>query len=103
VRKTDLQPRIQIFVCTNVRPDGDPLASGCGAAGPGVYDALKREVMRSGRAADVWVTRTACSGHCPPRGCSVVIQPANEHWIEATGADAAVLLSRALETTRDRR
>lgn len=90
------KPRLQLFVCTNARAAGDPLASGCGAHGPAVYAALKREVGRAGRVSDAWVTRTACLGHCPPHGCSVAVWPDNEQYVDVTERDAAAIAARAL-------
>jgi predicted metal-binding protein len=95
-----LQPAAQLFVCTNVRASGDPLASGCGEHGPAVYAALKRTVATAARTHDVWVTRTACLGHCPPRGCSVVVHPGNAQYINVTVADVPQLARRAMEPGR---
>jgi (2Fe-2S) ferredoxin len=89
-------PRAQIFVCTNERLATDPLTSACGRVGMGVYTAVKRAVGAAGRVGDIWVTRTACLGHCPPRGCSVAIYPTNEQWIDATPADAGAIVDRAI-------
>jgi predicted metal-binding protein len=94
------RPRAQLFVCTNQRRADDPLASGCGVAGPRVYDALKREVARAGRVADTWVTRTGCLGHCPRGGCAVALYPGNEHFIDVDEHDACSLAARAMGATR---
>lgn len=91
-----MRPRVQVLVCTHARAPTDPLASGCGAAGPAVFSAMKRAVIASGRAARVWVTATGCMGHCPRVGCSVALHPMNEHHVEVTEADAPALTSRAL-------
>jgi predicted metal-binding protein len=95
-----MKPRVQLFVCTNNRDANDPLKSGCGAHGPGVYQAMKREVARRGRVVDVWVTRTLCLGQCPPEGCSVSLEPSREQWVEVREGDVTTLLDRALGTTR---
>jgi predicted metal-binding protein len=100
MRPAALHPRAQLFVCTNVRRAGDPLASGCGDAGPRVFDALKRQVAQAGRIRDVWVTRTACLGHCPREGGAVAVCPGGEHFINVTEHDAGALLARALDVTR---
>jgi (2Fe-2S) ferredoxin len=95
------KPRVQLFVCTNARAAGDPLESACGAAGPGAYAALKRAVAAAGRVGDAWITRAACLGHCPPRGCAVALYPSNEHWVNVTEADAGEILARALASVAD--
>ena len=100
MKRARLQPVIQLFVCTNSRDASDPLCTGCGASGPSVYQALKREVAHEGRAGDVWVTRTLCLGQCPPTGCTVAIQPENTHWVGVTESDANTLLRHALSRTR---
>jgi (2Fe-2S) ferredoxin len=95
-----MKPTVQLFVCTNNRDANDPLKSGCGAHGPGVYQAMKREVARRGRMVDVWVTRTLCLGQCPPVGCSVAIEPAREQWVEVRESDVTALLDRAIGTAK---
>lgn len=91
-----LRPLAQVFVCTNARRSGDPLRSGCGAAGPALFAALKRLALEGGLAGRVWVTATGCQGHCPRAGCAVSLQPHNDHRIEATEADARDILRDAL-------
>ena len=100
MRTAPLKPVVQLLVCTNARDASDPLRSGCGAHGPRVYQALKRGVAEQGRVFDVWITRSLCMGQCPPNGCTVAIQPANEHWVDVTEADAGALIARALGTKR---
>ncbi len=91
-------PAAQWFVCTNARPAGDPLASGCGAEGPGVFSALKQSVLRGGGLGrGVWVTATGCLGHCPRSGCAAVLYPRNRHFTEVTLADVPELVRRTLE------
>jgi (2Fe-2S) ferredoxin len=90
------KPRAQLYVCTNARVAGDPLQSACGLTGPEVYLAAKNAVGRAGRVGDVWVTRTACQGYCPPRGCSVALYPDGRRWINVTAADAAQVIAEAL-------
>jgi len=68
-------PRVHLFVCAN-RREGSPLGPGCGDRGEAVYAALKEEVARRGRIADVWVTKTHCLGICPKDGCTVARWPA---------------------------
>lgn len=89
-------PRVHLLVCANARAADDPLRSGCGAAGPAVFAALKSAVLGAGAARGVWVTRTACLGHCPRVGCAVVIHPRNEHRVEVTADDAPALLREVL-------
>ncbi len=89
------RPFAQIFVCTHARPPDDPLASGCGVAGPDVFRALKSLVIHVAGQGDVWVTATACLGHCPRKGCSVTVHPHNVHFVEVTAADAEGLIARA--------
>ncbi len=102
MRQGTMRPRAQLFVCVNARRTDDPLRSGCGDAGPALFTALKRETLRAGLATELWVTATACLGHCPRTGCSVTLHPRNEHWIEAHEADAAALLRRARDAEDER-
>ena len=97
------KPRAQLYVCTNAREAGDPLQSACGRVGPEVYLAAKNAVGRQGRVGDVWVTRTACQGYCPPRGCSVAIYPSGERLINVTADDTADLVALALAAAGERR
>ena len=101
MRATDLRPLRQIFVCTNALAAEDPMRSGCGASGPAVFVALKSAVLRRGLTRDVWVTGTGCLGHCPRRGCSVVIHPANEHLVEVEPGDAMQVLHAATRPSQD--
>src|SRR4051812_38163803 len=94
------KPRAQVFVCANVRASDDPLASGCGKAGPDVFCAIKRAITKAGRVHDVWVTRTGCLGHCPPFGCSVALYPGNEQLSRVTEGDVAAIVAVALGETR---
>ncbi len=103
MKRASLEPTVQLFVCTNARDANDPLKSGCGAHGPGVYQAVKREVARRGRVGDVWVTRTLCLGHCPREGCSVAIEPSREQWVEVRDEDVTTLVDRALGPARTTR
>jgi predicted metal-binding protein len=96
MRPTSARPIAQVFVCTNARAPDDPLRSGCGAAGPALFAALKRRVIDGGVAARVWVTATGCQGHCPRAGCAVTLHPKNEHLIEAAEPDAPDILRAAL-------
>ncbi len=83
-----LRPAAQVFVCTNARRPGDPLRSGCGAAGPALFAALKRLAIEGGLAGRVWVTATGCMGQCPPSGCAVAVYPRNEHLVAVVEDDA---------------
>lgn len=94
MRLSALRPRVQLFVCANVRAADDPIRSGCGAHGPDVFAALKREVIASGAARSVWVTATRCQGQCPAKGCAVAIYPQSEHLADVTLDDVAALLAR---------
>ncbi len=95
VTPASFRPEVHFFVCTDVRPADDPMRSGCGASGPAVFAALKREALARGEAASVWVTSAGCLGHCPPSGCSVAVYPRNEHHVAVTEADAPALFQRA--------
>lgn len=95
MKRASFAPRAQLFVCTNLRAADDPLASGCGAAGPRVFAALKRAVAAQGEVAAVWVTATRCLGHCPRRGCAVVVEPAGAQLVEVEAEDAPELLRLA--------
>lgn len=95
-----LRPSAQIFVCTNARADDDPLRSGCGANGPDVFAALKREALARGVGAAVWVTATRCLGLCPKSGCAAVLHPSGEQWADVTSADVPSLFLRAVKDGR---
>jgi (2Fe-2S) ferredoxin len=90
-------PRLHLFVCAN-RRSGSPLGPGCAERGDEVYDALKQEVAKRGRIADVWVTKTHCLGVCPKEGATVARYPGTVGGIrsEATPADAPSMLDEAL-------
>lgn len=92
MKRSTLRPRVHLFVCTHARRGDDPLRSGCGAAGPGVFSALKRRTLAGGLASRVWITSTGCLGHCPPAGCTVTVHPSNVHLVEVTEADVDVIL-----------
>lgn len=93
-----LRPESHVLVCVNAREPDDPLRSGCGAAGPAVFSALKRATLGAGFAARVWVTSTGCLGHCPRAGCSVVMHPQNVHLVEVTDGDVPAIVARALHS-----
>lgn len=90
MKPAPLQPRVQVFVCAHARGPDDPLRSGCGEAGPAVFAALKAATLRS--AGSVWITRTGCMGLCPPRGCSVAVEPDHRHYVEVEARDVPRLL-----------
>ncbi len=92
-----IAPVAQLFVCTNARASDDPLQSRCGEHGGIVLAALKRKVAQLGRVSDVWVTKTGCLGQCPKDGCSVVIAPSGEQWVDVREGDVTALLERALQ------
>lgn len=101
MRPSTLRPRRQVFVCTNARGESDPLRSGCGEAGPGVFTALRSGALRAGLSRDLWVTRSGCLGHCPAQGCAVVLHPQNRHLVEVEVGDVAQVLHLAADTTQD--
>lgn len=75
-----LSPRAHVFVCAN-RREGSPLGPGCSERGDEVYEAMKAEVARRGRIAELWVTKTHCLGICPKRGATVARYPGFEEPI----------------------
>lgn len=97
MERAHLKPRAQLFVCTNVRRADDPLKSACGEHGQRVYEQLRSEVLSRGQLSKLWITRAGCLGHCPQRGCSVVLHPANAPFVNVTDADVSTLLALALE------
>jgi predicted metal-binding protein len=96
-------PVAQVFVCANVRGEGDPLQSACGAHGPALFDALKAVARESGLARDLWVTRTGCLGHCPRDGCAVAVYPEGGQWLDARASDARTIALHALRANARRR
>lgn len=97
MKVSTLRPESHVLVCVNARRSDDPLRSGCGAAGPAVFTALKRAALDSGLGSRVWVTSTGCLGHCPRAGCSVVIHPQNVHLVEVTDGHVPAVVARALQ------
>jgi predicted metal-binding protein len=92
-------PRVHLFVCAN-RREGSPLGAGCAERGEAVYAALKEEVARRGRVADVWVTKTHCLGICPKSGCTIARYPAaapSTVIADVEPSDASVLMLDDLE------
>lgn len=85
-------PRTHLFVCTHRREGPSPLGPGCGARGDAVFDALKDGVARRGAYRDVWVTRTACLGVCPEKGCTVVVYPSGKLFRDVSVEDASELV-----------
>lgn len=86
------QPLTQVFVCTHARAPTDPLRSGCGAAGPAVFTALKRASLEQRLPRNTWVTATGCMGLCPASGCSVAVMPRHQHYVEVTADDVEALV-----------
>lgn len=95
-----MRPVVQLFVCCNARSADDPLQSACGTHGALVLNALKRKVSAQGRLRDVWVSKTACLGQCPREGCSVVLSPSGEQWVDVTESDCDALLAHSMGTKR---
>ncbi len=91
-----IAPRVQLFVCTNARAADDPLQSACGSHGASVFAALRAEASRLGVVGAVWITRTACLGHCPREGCSVAVYPRGGQWTDVREEDAPRLLREAI-------
>ncbi len=90
------RPATHLLVCNNARAPDDPLRSGCGAHGPAVFVALKREALARAMASRVWVTATGCMGQCPPSGCAVAVYPRNEHLVAVVEDDAPAIFQRAI-------
>ena len=87
MKRAAITPQRQLFVCTNVRPAGDPLGPGCSHRGESVYTAFKSEVAARGLTARVWITRTHCLGICPARGATVADYPSGRISTEVEPAD----------------
>ena len=85
------RPRLHLFVCAN-RREGSALGPGCGERGDALYDALKREVTRTRRVAEVWVTKTHCLGICPEEGATVARYPSAEPIVSDVGLDDVAAL-----------
>jgi (2Fe-2S) ferredoxin len=73
-----------IFVCNNVRPDGNPRPS-CGRSGaPEVFAAIKAELSRRGLAKGAARVCTAsCLDMCD-HGPALVVQPENAFYLHMT-------------------
>lgn len=95
MKRSPLTPARHLFVCVNARPDGDPLGTGCSAAGESVYTALKAKVTASGLVTRVWVTRTHCLGLCPPRGSAVAMYPSGGLFTEVAATDVPTIWHNA--------
>ncbi|MDB4942574.1 MAG: hypothetical protein JWP97_2108 [Labilithrix sp.] len=86
------RPRLHLFVCGN-RREGSPLGPGCADRGDAIYDALKAEVARTRRIAEVWVTKTHCLGICPAHGATVARYPSSDPIVsDVELADVPALL-----------
>lgn len=96
MKPSSIAPRVQLFVCTNVRAAEDPLKSACGAHGLPVFNALRAEASRLGVSGAVWITRSGCLGHCPRDGCSVVVYPRGGQWTDVRTEDTEALLREAI-------
>ncbi len=89
------RPLLHLLVCGN-RREGSPLGPGCGERGDAVYDALKSEVARTRRVAEVWVTKTHCLGICPKQGATVARYPSDNPILTDVGVeDVPALLALA--------
>jgi (2Fe-2S) ferredoxin len=96
MRSAPVVPAVHLFVCVNRRDASSPLGTGCGAAGDGVYEAMKREVARRGAFRAVWVTRAQCLGVCPKHGCTVAIYPRQRVVADVEESDVPELFASAL-------
>ena len=91
------RPQLHLFVCGN-RREGSSLGSGCADRGQALYDALKSEVARTRRVAEIWVTRTQCLGICPKDGVTVARYPSSEPILsDVQLADVPELLAGATD------
>lgn len=87
------RPRLHLFVCAN-RREGSPLGPGCADRGDALYDALKADVARTRRFAEIWVTKTHCLGICPKHGVTVARYPSSDPILtEVEIADVPALLA----------
>ena len=86
-------PRTHLFVCSHRREDASPLGPGCGARGDEVFESMKASVARRGAYRDVWVTRTACLGVCPRKGCTVIVYPSGKLFRDVSVDDANDLVN----------
>ena len=94
MRPASFQPRLQLFVCANERSADSSLGPGCGARGKAVFDELKRQTIRRGLAAAVWVTETKCLGVCPREGCALALSHGGGVFEGVSPADVRGLLDR---------
>jgi len=85
------KPRVHLFVCVNQRDESDPLGGGCGERGEEIFAELKKRAIGS----STWVARTRCLGLCPKRGCTVMVAPAMQYFVEVEKDDLDALLSAA--------
>lgn len=92
-----LGPRIQVFVCTNERADGDCCAS---VHGMEIFRALKQWVREQGLTQSVWVTRTGCMTFCNDTGTTVVIHPQNVWFTKVVMGDLAELEEQILRLSK---
>ena len=85
------------FVCSNVRPDGNPRPS-CGRAGAQeIYAALKAELNQRGLAKTVArVCTTSCLDMCD-YGPVVAVQPENTFHLRMKPERAAALVQAMVE------
>lgn len=88
------------FVCTNVRPDGNPRPS-CGRSGAQeIYAALKAELNQRGLAKTVArVCTTSCLDMCD-YGPVVAVQPENTFHLHMNPERAAAVVQAMVEGAR---
>lgn len=88
-----------VFVCTNVRPDGDPRGC-CHAKGSeAIREALKAEVARQGLGMRVRINAAGCLNQCR-HGVTVVVYPEQVWYGFVTLADAREIVESHLVNGR---
>jgi (2Fe-2S) ferredoxin len=89
-----------LLVCTNRRPQENPLGPGCASRGDELHTVLQRAVLRRGLSSRIWLARTSCLGLCPRSGAAVALTPGGDLYTEVSPSDAPALLDHLLSTPR---
>lgn len=103
MKKLNLKPDIQVWVCKNTRPLDGSLMSCKHNLAEDVYCLLKEKIghVTAQFRKQIWVNYSLCQGSCSNLGVSLVIEPLNlrisqvtlVHCDEVTAAITTFLLS----------
>ena len=89
-----------LFVCTNLRPEGNPKGSCAAKGSEGVHQALKMELFSKGLAkTEARVCTSSCLDQCSS-GVSVLVEPEHFFYGRVTPADVPEIVDALLKGER---